>query len=380
MKKLLICASRVSHIVFFHLPYIKLFRENGWAVDIAAEGAVDCPFADRCYDLKFVKNPFSLQNLKTIRQLAAIMKENSYDTVYSNSTLAGAAMRMAVKRLGKKRPYCIHISHGYMFDDKRGLRSALYRTAERLTSKVTDRLIVMNDEDLRLAERYKLGSSIYFTDGMGLCTEKLPPVDEKRRTETRYSLGAEKDSLVFLCVGEFSSRKNQALIIEALERTVKKDKGCIVVFAGQGGTLDKCRELVNKYELETHTRFLGQVSNVNLLYRSADALISASEMEGLPFNVMEALYCGTPVIASDIKGHSDLIRNGFNGLLFSLDNIDAAGQLSQLMLKLSSDRKYLAALRSNTRLDEKYTIDRVGPQLFGLLSDTKIKTPEVQRQ
>ena len=380
MKKLLICASRVSHIVFFHLPYIKLFRENGWTVDIAAEGAVDCPFADRCYDLRFVKNPFSPQNLKTIKQLTRIMKENGYDIVYSNSTLAGAAMRMAVKRLGKSRPFCIHISHGYMFDDKRSLRSLLYRSAERLTAKVTDRLIVMNDEDLRLAERYKLGRNIYFTDGMGLCTDRLPPVDPDSRSETRKTFCADKDSLVFLCVGEFSSRKNQTLIIEALARTVKKDRHCMVVFAGQGGSLDKCRELVNKYELEPYTRFPGQVSDVNILYRSADVLISASEMEGLPFNVMEALYCGTPVIASDIKGHCDLIRNGYNGLLFSLDNIDATGQLSQLMLKLMNDRKYLAALRSNTRLDEKYTIDKVSPELFGLLSNTQIKTPEVLRQ
>ena len=44
---------------------------------------------------------------------------------------------------------------------------------------------------------------------------------------------------------------------------------------------------------------------------------SASRMEGLPFNLLESLYCHVPVIASDIKGHRDLIRNGENGLLFS---------------------------------------------------------------
>lgn len=380
MKKILICASRVSHILFFHLPYIKLFKENGWTVDIAAEGTADHPDIDRCYDLKYVKNPFSTRNLKTIKELKRIMRENRYDIVYSNSTLAGFAMRSAVKSLGKERPYCIHISHGYMFDDKAGLRSVLYRTAERMTSKVTDRLIVMNSEDLRLAEKYKLGKSIFFTDGMGLCPDCFPPLDTVRKNELRKSLGADKDSLVFLCVGEFSSRKNQTLIIEALERTVKQNKSCIAVFAGQGAALDECRRLVNKYELETNTRFPGQVKDVNSLYRSADVLISASKMEGLPFNVMEALYCGTPVIASDIKGHSDLIRNGFNGLFFSLECPDPAGQLSQLMLKLINDRKYLSLLRSNTFLDEKYTIDKVSPKLFGLLSKTQIKTPEVLRQ
>lgn len=380
MKKILICASRVSHILFFHLPYIRLFKENGWTVDIAAEGSADCPEIDRCYDLKYVKNPLSPQNLRTIGRLRRIMKENSYDIVYSNSTLAGAAMRSAVKGLGRKRPYCIHISHGYMFDDKAGLRSLLYRTAEKLTAKVTDRLIVMNGEDLRLAKKYRLAENIFYTDGMGLCTDRFPPVEPEKRSEIRKKLGVDKDCLVFLCVGEFSSRKNQTLIIDALERTVRQDKNCMVVFAGQGGCLDECKKLVNKYELETNTRFLGQAEDVNALYRSADVLISASKMEGLPFNVMEALYCGTPVIASDIKGHSDLVRNGFNGLLFSLENLDAAGQLSQLMLKLMTDRKYLGTLRTNTFLDEKYTTDSVSPRLFELLSADKIKTPEVLHQ
>ncbi len=377
MKRILICASRVSHILNFHLPYISLLKERGYIVDIAAQGKTDETLFDNSYDIRYVKNPLSPQNLKTISRLKKLMKENRYTAVYSNSTLAGAAMRMAVKQLGKSRPYCIHISHGYMFDDKKSLRSVIYRTAEKMTAGVTDTLIVMNSEDKRLAEKYKLGKSIYYTCGMGLCTDKLPPVDRETRSVIRKSLGAEGDDLIFLCVGEFSSRKNQTLLINALEKAVKQDRHCMLVFAGEGSTLEECRRLVNKYELETNTRFLGHVKNVNSLYRSADVLISGAKMEGLPFNVMEALYCGMPVIASDIKGHSDLVRNGFNGLLFSLDTLDPAGQAAQLMNKLMTDRKYLRTLRSNAALDEKYTIDSVKPQLIKLLDIEKIKTPEV---
>ena len=53
MKKILLCASRISHILNFHLPYIQAFQENGYQVDIAAEGTAQHPLLTQCYDLRF---------------------------------------------------------------------------------------------------------------------------------------------------------------------------------------------------------------------------------------------------------------------------------------------------------------------------------------
>ena len=137
MKRILICASRISHIIQFHLPYLKWFTRLGYEVHIAAEGAAENAFRNaifpleetdipkHCYDLRFVKNPASPENLKTIRILHRLMRDNAYEMVYSNATLAGFALRTAVRRLQKdKRPYCVHISHGYMFDDNNGKQTA----------------------------------------------------------------------------------------------------------------------------------------------------------------------------------------------------------------------------------------------------------------
>ena len=55
--------------------------------------------------------------------------------------------------------------------------------------------------------------------------------------------------------------------------------------------------------------FLGHQRDTNQLYRSCDCLISASRFEGLPFNVMEAIYCGLEVIVSDVKGNRDLAES-----------------------------------------------------------------------
>ena len=363
MKKVLICASRVSHIRNFHLPYIEYFTNKGYEVDIAVEGNTDNPMIHRCYDVAFTKNPLSPDNIKTIFKLRRIIKDGGYDIVYSNSTLAGAALKLAVMLVGKPKPYFVHISHGYMFGEKGGIKSKIYLVAEKLTKSPVDALAVMNREDMELARKYKLGKNLHYIHGMGLVTEAFPEISQRERLEFRKKAGADENTKVMLCIGEFSKRKNQTMLIEALEIISARHKNVMLMFAGEGKTLEECRKLTEKYELSAQIRFLGQVSNVNLLYRSCDILVSASKMEGLPFNVMEAMYCGLPVAASDIKGHSDLIVNDENGLLFE----NTAKSAAQALDRLLSDESLYERLKSNAGLDSMYYIEKVKNEVLGIL-------------
>ena len=358
IKKILICASRVSHIHNFHIPYIEYFKNKGFQVDIAVQGISESPLIDNCYDVKFTKNPFSPDNLNTVKFLKRIMSENEYDIVYSNATLAGATARLAVMGL-KKKPYFVHISHGYMFGEKNGLKSKIYLLAEKLTRNVTDSLVVMNKEDFSLAKKYKLGKKLYFIYGMGLVEERFPEISSEKRNEIRKSMGVSESEKMLLCVGEFSKRKNQTAIIYAFERLLKKHKNIKLVFAGEGDMLETCREMVQSLEIDRNIRFLGQVKDISYLYRCSDILVTASKMEGLPFNVMEALYCRVPVIATDIKGHSDPIENRKNGLLAS----DIYAGLDEIL----SDENLYHSIKENAFLDERYLIENAKPELLKIL-------------
>ncbi len=382
MNKILICASRMSHILHFHLPYIEYFYSKGVGVDIAAQGASPIPWAEHCYDIPFVKNPLSPQNLKTVSRLKKLMKTNHYDMVCSNSTLSGAAARMALRRLPhNERPRCVHISHGYMFDSSGSLRSRVYRTVEKLLAPDTDSLVVMNREDLQLAEKYRLGKSIVFVNGMGLCPERFPSISSQERSAFRKQLGADEETAVLLCIGEFSARKNHSMLIRAFDRLGSLRNHTLLVFAGTGDEAENCKDLTRRLELTPYVRFLGQVEDINTLCRSADVLLSAAGMEGLPFNVMEALFCGLPVVASDIKGHRDLIVNGQNGLLFDASADNGIQQLTDRLVSLLSDIKLYSHLKQNAVLDEKYLIHSVKPSLLQVFDthylSTEIKTTEV---
>ena len=101
----------------------------------------------------------------------------------------------------------------------------------------------------------------------------------------------------------------------------------------------------------------GFVKDINGLLSSAQAVISTSKSEGLPFNILDAMSLGIPVIASNIKGHSDLINDGQNGFLFSLkEPFDLEFKLEQLENNLSLR---LAFIENAKKSADYFSIKRV---------------------
>lgn len=361
MKKLkfLFTASRASHIENFHIPAIDFLRQNGHIVDTATEGYVKQGLVDCSYNLTFRKKIYSPRNIGTINQLSKIIKNNSYDMIISNTTLAGIITRLAIQKI-KKKPYHIYICHGYLFNDDNSKKAKLYRTIEKATASKIDLLLTMNKDDFEIAKKYSLCKNIHNINGMGINPDKFHTLSDYEYNIFRKSLGINKKDFVFLCVAEFSERKNQQLIIKAFSELLKLKPNSVLLFAGEGELLENAKHLAEYYEISHKVRFLGYVSGTNFLYHSAQAVISASHLEGLPFNIMEALECGIPVIASDIKGHKDLIIDGFNGMLFA-DNDQRA--LSAKMSEIS-DTEIYENIKKNVFLESKYEVSEATEALL----------------
>ena len=82
MKKVLFVATVVkTHIMEFHIPYLKMFKEEGWETAVAArndyENPADCviPYCDIYYNIPFERNPLKPGNLKAYKELKHIIDE-----------------------------------------------------------------------------------------------------------------------------------------------------------------------------------------------------------------------------------------------------------------------------------------------------------------
>ena len=125
---------------------------------------------------------------------------------------------------------------------------------------------------------------------------------------------------------------------------------------------EECRELSQKLGLEDRVLFPGQVRDIPAWYAMADAAVSASRSEGLPFNVMEAMYAGLPVVASQVKGHTDLITDGETGLLYPYG--DAEGCAQRVWRLMGSTELRRGLVENARKAVEQYRLEAVLPIIW----------------
>jgi glycosyltransferase EpsD len=315
MKRVLYCASTASHINNFHIPYLEALHNMGFEVHVAVNENVPIKFADKVFALSFYKNLLSFRNIKAIFQAKKLLDNNNYEKVITNTTLAGVIVRAAAL-LMKNRPKICHIVHGYIFNADSGIKKYFYLIPEKITAKVSDVVMVMNQEDYEMAKKYKLyKDKLYYIDGMGVDPSRFKLVSPEEKIEYKKKLGFSDKDFLFVYVAEFSKRKNQKMLIKAFSKCNLENAHLLL--AGDGKMLEQCKRLSKKLNQEGRIHFLGYVDDVPSLYCACDCAVSTSKAEGLPFNIIEAMGCGLPVVASDVKGHRELIENKVNGFLYS---------------------------------------------------------------
>ena len=302
--KVLFTASTFSHICHFHLPYLRAFREKGWVVHVACGGTpIDIDDADEVFYVPFQKKMSSSKNFQAAATLRSKISAEGYDLVCTHTSLASFFTRLALWGM-KERPKVVNMVHGYLFDDKTafGKRSILL-LAELITAPQTDLLLTMNHWDFETAKRYKLGKRVSMIPGIGVDFSKFDVAKQQDPSSLRDFLGIRKDAFVLMYAAEFSKRKNQETIIRAL---TKLPDHVILILAGDGIMKKDCEILVEKLGLCNRVLFPGYIKDIPNWYCISDVVISASRSEGLPFNIMEALYLRKPIVASNVKGHTDL--------------------------------------------------------------------------
>ena len=353
VTKVLYCASVWRHLENFHLPYIQEIEEAGFEVHVAASGIPqDTPFAFTC-NLPFKKSILSPRNLGALLKLIRLMRRERFNLIYVHTTLAAFLCRAALFLSLVSGARLIYVCHGYFFEiGKHGKvqktpRSLIYLLCEKLLSGTTSTLILMNREDFDSARRYRLSRDIRFSHGMGLVPERyVLPVITWRNDE----------DVVFLCVGELSARKNQEQLIRAFALVREEVPQSVLWLAGDGSKRARCERQVANLCILDHVKFLGHVQEISNVYAAADVLVSSSRSEGLPFCIMEGLYFNLPVIASDIKGHRDLIEHSMNGMLYDLND---DSQLARQMILLGLSGEERERLSKQASLPDKYIIGAV---------------------
>lgn len=301
----------------------------------------------------------SPSNFQAEKQLQSIIEGHSYSLICTHTSLAAFFTRRAAARV-KQRPPLINVVHGYLFDDQTPLaKRSILLQAEKMTAAHTDLLLTMNRWDFNAAQKYRLGRRIENIPGVGVDFSRFQPFSPEEIFDFRHDLGFLPSDVLLIFAAEFSNRKNQAMLIRALPSLPQNIR---LILPGSGSNLPDCRTLAEQLRVADRVLFPGQQPDMARWYAASNIAVSSSRSEGLPFNVMESMYCGLPIVASAVKGHVDLIADEKDGLLYPYDDATAfARQVSRIIETPGFGRKLSDAARQTV---QAYGLDQVLPQVM----------------
>lgn len=181
--------------------------------------------------------------------------------------------------------------------------------------------------------------------------------------DIRAEFGWNDTDTVFAMIGRVVGWKGQDYFINAINEARQSDKsirGLIVGSdVGSSGTddfFDHLKSLVTELSLEDSVRFAGHRTDVAGVMRSADGVVCPSSLPE-PFGrvIIESMAAGTPAIATNAGGATDIISDGENGLLVPVKDSAA---LADAMLRLTTDEDLAQTLiaAATQSVADRYTV------------------------
>jgi glycosyltransferase involved in cell wall biosynthesis len=197
----------------------------------------------------------------------------------------------------------------------------------------------------------------------GVDSDRFRPVDA---ATARRELGLPADNKVVLFVGMLIPIKGIEYLLEAIRVVAHKDENAIFAFVGEGHLKSKIVERLE--DLADRVVIAGSRPSTEtpLWMNAADILVLPSLSEGRPNVVLEAMACGTSVVATPVGGIPQLLQDGKTGLLVPTRDSEALARSLLRLLRNEDLREELARQARDTILSKGLTWERTADRFAEL--------------
>jgi cellulose synthase/poly-beta-1,6-N-acetylglucosamine synthase-like glycosyltransferase/glycosyltransferase involved in cell wall biosynthesis len=172
---------------------------------------------------------------------------------------------------------------------------------------------------------------------------------------TKFARGKKSENPSFIYFGRLKNYKNVDIALKAFSQICREYPDAKLDIAGQGEAMSSLKHLAERLNISDKVVFHGRVDNETRKRLLSESWVSLqpSSYEGWGITVLEANASGTPVIASDVKGLRDSVRDGKTGLLVPVSDVDA---LSKAMLRMINNPSLRERLSENAYFwSQKYS-------------------------
>lgn len=284
-----------------------------------------------------------LFDLKALLDLINIIKKEKIDIVHTHSSKAGVLGRLAARFTGVKIVF--HTIHGFSFNRTQNpLIKKIFTFLEKKTASISDGLIAICENDIKLGKKNKIGKK----DRYCLLRESQVVLDSFPRQKEEDFLSPvidERDNIVGT-VTCFNRQKSPFDFIKACKIISQKVPGTKFIMIGDGPLRRKAEMFTRRLGLDNKIHFFGWRKDAADIINIFDVFLLTSRWEGLPLVFYEAMKCSKPIVATDVGGTKEVIKDEINGFLAEPGNCP---NLAEKTIYLLRDKNMAKNMGKNGR-------------------------------
>ena len=252
--------------------------------------------------------------------------------VHTHTSKAGLLGRLA--SFLARVPIIIHTPHGHVFHSYYGpVMTKVFVFAEKILSFMTDKITALtNRERDEHLEEGIASIEKYVVIHSGVMLDRLMNMNIDAGAG-RSEFGIAQDSNVIGVVGRLVPIKGHKYLVSAAKRIIKEFRNTVFVFVGDGYLSSRLERQAESVGVRKNIIFTGWRKDAVEILDLFDILVLPSLNEGMGKVLVEGMALGKPIIASNVGGIIDLVRNGENGILVPPGDSDALGEAILQLLK-----------------------------------------------
>ena len=190
--------------------------------------------------------------------------------------------------------------------------------------------------------------------------------DNQCTIDIRNKIGLSSEDLIILSVGNYRKLKGHEIAIKAFAKVCGQFPHWHYVIVGRG--LEQLQPLIQEGHVEKNIHLAGAFNRQHIcaVYQQSNLYLSASEIEGFPVTVSEAIMAGLPLLLSDVSGHNDVVWQGKNGYLFEVNHIDDLTEKMRMILGNNELRRSFSEFnqKKSPQFEWKYIARQFIDKLF----------------
>ncbi|PID58123.1 hypothetical protein CSB45_05400 [candidate division KSB3 bacterium] len=276
--------------------------------------------------------PFLRRDIKPFYDMAAlcrlykILKQEQYTIVHTNTAKAGILGRFAAKMAGI--PIVVHTVHGVTFHDFRhsSLRK-LFIAFEQMAARLTDQFIAVGKDVQEYYLAHEIGcAEQYQVIHTGMDLERFfeaGKLSHAHKCAKRRELGLSLDDRLVGIVSRLDPGKGQQFLLQAAPQILSRFPQARFLLVGDGKDRAVLEQMIRDRHLHDYVVCTGFRADVEEMIALFDVAVFTSLWEGLPRVLVQYAAVGKPIVAFDIKGVSELVRDGFNGFTVPVKDSDS---------------------------------------------------------